>query len=233
MLLGRVTQYRLDSVSPWRSEDIVFQDLDDSLQELLARTLPESLEQQVEINFAAPDDQLQPSSGASLMINLFLYGVRENLELRTQEWTYQSLNRGENGQHVKPYTSRTVPPVRVDCSYLITAWSSQSASQIRDEHHLLGAVMKALLRYHTLPAEFLVGDFQNQALPLPTATLQTSQVQSFSDFWQALGGKPKAALNYTVTISVPVDEPQDLAAAVERRDLTFKHYRSGHSQSSE
>lgn len=208
----------------------MFKDLDDSLQTFLLGTLPSNLAEQVEISFAAPDEQFQPSSSASLTINLFLYDIRENLQLRTQEWNYQRLTSAENGSNTRTYVSKTAPPVRVDCSYLITAWSSQTNSTVRDEHHLLGAVMKALLRHRTLPAEFLVGDLQDQALSLPTTTLQTSQLQSFSEFWQALGGKPKAALHYTVTISVPVGDPEELAPTVERRDFTVEQYRPGYPQ---
>ena len=84
--------------------------------------------------------------------------------------------------------------------------------------------MQTLLKYRTLPDSVLVGTMASQDLPLPTATLQASQLQSFSEFWQALGGKPKAALNYTVTISVPVNEPETSAPLVERREFEVKPY---------
>ena len=67
---------------------------------------------------------------------------------------------------------------------------------------LLGEVMSVLLRYPELPQEILQGNLRNQELPLPTAALQPGHLQSLGEFWQALGGKPKAALNYTVTIAV-------------------------------
>jgi hypothetical protein len=48
----------------------------------------------------------------------------------------------------------------------------------------------------------LQGTLAGQAPPLPAAVLQPGRLQSMGEFWQALGGKPKAALNYTVTIGV-------------------------------
>ena len=202
----------------------MFQDLDDSLQALLTTNLPTSLAGQVEISFAAPDDQFQPSSTVSLTINLFLYDIRENLDLRSQEWIYQRQTSSEANEAERPQATKIAPPVRVDCSYLITTWSSQANAKIRDEHYLLGTVMQTLLKYRTLPDSVLVGTMASQDLPLPTATLQASQLQSFSEFWQALGGKPKAALNYTVTISVPVNEPETSAPLVERREFEVKPY---------
>lgn len=37
---------------------------------------------------------------------------------------------------------------------------------------------------------------------MPTSSLQASNLQSLGEFWQAMGNKPRAALAYTVTISV-------------------------------
>ena len=73
---------------------------------------------------------------------------------------------------------------------------------------LLSAVMRALLRFPKLPRELLQGSLARQDLPLPVSALQPGRLQSLGEFWQALGGKPKAALNYTVTLSVDVSEPE-------------------------
>jgi len=169
-------------------------DLDKSLQELLKRELPKTLVDQITISFAAPDDQFPPQSVTLPAIDLFLYDVRENRDLRSNEWIVQR----NNGRAIqKP------PPVRVDCSYLVTAWASESSTTpAYDEHHLLGEVMKVMLRHSTIPAEMLQGNLKGQEPPLPAAALQPGQLQSMGEFWQALGGKPKAALNYTVTIGV-------------------------------
>ena len=54
--------------------------LDDTLRNLLARDLP-SLEGK--IYFDVPDRDFKPSIPA---VDLFLYDVRENLDLRSTEW---------------------------------------------------------------------------------------------------------------------------------------------------
>lgn len=73
---------------------------------------------------------------------------------------------------------------------------------------LLSAVMRVLLRFPKLPRELLIGSLARQDWPLPVSTLQPGRLQSLGEFWQALGGKPKAALNYTVTLPVDVSEPE-------------------------
>jgi Pvc16 N-terminal domain len=176
--------------------------LDETLKALLRRGLPTAWGQQVQISFATPDDQFPPQSLSSGLpaIDLFLYDVRENLDLRTNE-VY--VERRANGTAVQ-----TRAPVRVDFSYLITAWPSTSVPDpAEDEHHLLGEVMRVLLRYRTIPQEILQGELASQHLPLPVSSLQPGRLQSLGEFWQALGGKPKAALNYLVTLAVEVAEP--------------------------
>jgi hypothetical protein len=42
------------------------------------------------------------------------------------------------------------------------------------------------------------------------SSLQPGRLQSLGEFWQALGGKPKAALNYQITLSVEVDDTAEV-----------------------
>lgn len=190
-------------------------DLDRTLETLLRQELPTALVDQVTISFATPDDQFPPSSVPLPAIDLFLYDVRENLELRSTEWL---LERDAEG------ASRKVPaPVRVDCSYLITAWSAESStSRAQDEHRLLSEVLLVFARHSTLPAGVLQGQLAGQDPPLPSSTLQPGRLQSMAEFWQALGGKPKAALNYTVTMAVEPREPVEAGPPVLEKILRLR-----------
>jgi hypothetical protein len=173
----------------------VINDLDDTLAELLRRTLPSTLVHQVSISFAPPDSTFPPSSVTLPAIDLFLYEIRENRDLRSTE---RALERGADGT-----LAMRPPPVRVDCSYLITAWpSAGTPNAIQDEHHLISEVMAALLRYPVLPPQLLQGALAAEPLPPPVTALQAGSLQSMGEFWQALGGKPKVALHYTATIAV-------------------------------
>ena len=174
-------------------------DLDKTLEALLKSELPADLVEQVKISFATPDAEFPPSSVVLPAIDLFLYDIRENWELRSNDWTRERTN-GVVISHG--------PPVRVDCSYLVTAWANKSAPDpTQDEHRLLGEVINVLVRHRTIPTEVLQGKLQGQEPPVRTKVLQTTNLQGLGEFWQALGGKPKAALHYSITISIPVGEP--------------------------
>lgn len=174
--------------------------------------MPQELQDQVEVSFAPPDDQFQTSLGTNLTINFFLYDIAENLELRTQEWRYEQ----QSGNPLSKI--RMPPPTRVDCSYLITVWSSSAESRVSDEHQMLGLLMQGLCRHSYLPKDDLVGSLvpPENTQPrsdatnfshIPTRTLQAGRLQSVAEFWQAMGGKPKASINYTVTLSIVTQEP--------------------------
>jgi hypothetical protein len=186
-------------------------DLDLTLEELLHRELPPSVAKQISISFNTPDNTFISSGIPLPAINVFLYDIRENQELRNNQW---SIDRQINATASKKHS-----PVRIDCSYLITAWPGNVPQPQLDEHRLLGEVIKVLLRHPTIPAEVLHGQLKGQELPLRTTALRPGQMQSIAEFWQAIGGKPKAALNYTVTISVTADETVTTVPLVQNKQI--------------
>jgi Pvc16 N-terminal domain len=188
----------------------MFQDLDATLAELVRTEL--SLKN-ITISFASPDDQFPPSGVTLPAVVLFLYDVRENTELRTNQW--------ETDKRPNGVTIRKRPPVRVDCSYLITAWPSQTApNPAQDEHTLLGEVLKVLLRHRRIPERFLRGELIGQEPPVPARITAESQLQSVGEFWQAMGGRPKATLQYRITVSVDVFESTEVGPEVTAKVLT-------------
>lgn len=189
----------------------MLQDLDATLAALLQAELPV---QNVAISFHAPDDQFPPSGVSLPAIAFFLYDVREDHDLRSVEW--------EIDQQPDGTFTRTRSPVRVTCSYLITAWPSASAPvPSADEHRLLGEVMKVLLRHRAIPANYLAGELAGQEPPLPARIIAEAHLQSLGELWQAMGGKPKAVLHYAVTISVTVFDPVSAGPAVIDRVFTI------------
>ena len=142
----------------------MFHDLDATLAQLLLRELVATYPdiKTDNISFAAPDDEFRRGGYKSPTLNLFLYDVRENWELRSSEWTYER----RNGR-----VTRQGPPIRVDCAYLITAWSAESGPQaVAAEHRLLGNVARALLKHRQLPDGVIQGGQQPGQAPTSCRT---------------------------------------------------------------
>ncbi|MGZ4538530.1 MAG: DUF4255 domain-containing protein [Blastococcus sp.] len=163
-------------------------DLDRTLRVVIGGQVPDLPADH--LHFEPPDADFTPVVPA---VDLFLYDVRENRELRTNEW---QLDRPGNGSVV---THRA--PRRVDCSYLITAWAGDPLS----EHLLLGRVLRALLRSPVIPGDEAQGELAGQQLP--TSILQPTLLQGIGEFWQAMGNKPRAAVHLTVTVAVDTAAP--------------------------
>ena len=162
-------------------------DVDDTLKELLATKTPLD-PGAIEITFERPDKQW--SAGVSKpTVNLFLYDVRENHELRDQQ-RFVTRN-GDAG-------AETPPPVRVDLTYVITAWTSE----VSDEHQLLGRILTTLLRFPLLPADVLKGSMQNQAFPLRAWIAQPERMPNPWEFWGHVDHGMKASLCFVLTTSL-------------------------------
>ena len=77
--------------------------------------------------------------------------------------------------------------------------------------------MRVLLRHRVIPEAVLQGKLAETDPPVPGPSLHPGRLQSPSEMWQALGGTPKAALHYTVTLSVPAADDMQLDHCERRR----------------
>ena len=162
------------------------------------------------IEFARPDKDYKPNPQGSVC--LFLYDIRENRELRSNEPVRVVNNNGQ------PAVER--PPTRVVCSYLVTAWPAEKvgvdlkAKLNLDEEtavdlnlleqQLLSEVLQVFSRYPMIPESSLQGRLADplQPFPLPMITAQAEGLTNISEFWTAIGSNLKPSLNVKATIAV-------------------------------
>lgn len=174
------------------------------------------------IQFDRPaDDKYTPLEPRAL--NLFLYDVRENLELRTAE---PVVRRDGGGVTV----SR--PPMRLACSYLITAWlpqtkGSPSGDDFLREQQLLGEALQVLAHYPVVPAPLLQGGLASpgalseQELPPPLTISPADTLKNPAEFWTAVGGKLRPSFTVTLTIAMPT-LPRETAQVVTARQIRIR-----------
>src|SRR3712207_1200883 len=119
----------------------MIEDLDETIRQLLIQEggLDPA---EVEVSFDVPDCEWSASI-VRPTLNFYLYDVRENLQLRTTGWDTVQNSNGT-------FTKRKHPR-RIDCSYLLTAWTSE----IEDEHRLLSSSLLTLFRFPSLPERVL------------------------------------------------------------------------------
>jgi Pvc16 N-terminal domain/Carboxypeptidase regulatory-like domain len=164
-------------------------DLDETLRSLLKRELERHGFDGVEIAFDAP---ARDWSGqlSSPTVNLFLYDLRESQEGRPNEWVN---DRPANGR------AREVrPPMLMECSYAVTAWTQA----VEDEHRLLSQVLAVLFAFPTLPDDAMPARLQGLADRYPiSGRIAQPKADGKADFWNAVGGQYKASLDYVTTLA--------------------------------
>src|SRR6476660_9700573 len=100
----------------------MIRDLSSTLRAILTQpNVPAELAN-TQIIFDQPSDSFQPNQTS---IDLFLYDIRENMMLRDNEPVIQRVA----GQAIT-----RKPPLRADCSYLVTAWAVGGADLPLQEH---------------------------------------------------------------------------------------------------
>jgi hypothetical protein len=170
----------------------VINDLDDTIKQLLIKN--GKLDHgEVDIRFETPAREWSASLSKPT-INLYLYDIRENHELRGTEWI---IEKNGNNTATKRKNAR-----RINLSYLVTVWTNN----IEDQHALLWTVLSTLIRYPTIPKELLLGQLAKQEYPIITNTAQPDGLfNNPADFWSALDNEIKPSFNYIVILPMDPD----------------------------
>jgi hypothetical protein len=188
----------------------MFHDLDETLKRLLNRSTASFAPlDAADVSFLMPREDYAPGQST---VNLYLYETHENRELRDPA----PVVRRDGDRFLK---SR--PPLRVDCTYLVTAWSNAvDDAQVATEHQLLAQALRWLSRFPTLPADLplgnplLAGSLQNPAFPHPVMTARMDDGKSLGEFWSALGSPPRPAFNLVVTLAMDLEAEAELGPRV-------------------
>lgn len=144
------------------------------------------------IRFERPTD---PYALDQDTVNVFLFEVRENLDLRANN----SVTRRAGGQSIV-----TPPALRVNCLYLVTAWPVSGSNLPLQEHELLAQAMQLVAGAPSIPQAFLTPQLQLQEPALPMALVQPDSVRNPAEFWAAIGNRLKPSLMLSVTVALTV-----------------------------
>jgi hypothetical protein len=153
-------------------------------------------------------------------LNVYLIDLQDNRRLRTND----RVRTRSNG-----FIIETPEPVRMDCHYLISAWSPVKPDPVADqpstmdEHALLYEVVEALSSPEGLnPTRvYPAGSAPLMAWPetyrdhdLATTALPVEGFRQFAEFWQTMGqAQPwKPAVHMVVTLPVP--QPVTIAGGI-------------------
>ena len=182
-------------------------DIDNALRELLLKEIP-MRRGEVDITFDQPKREWSARLNKP-SLNLYLYDIRENTELRGSE---QVLREEIDVNRVRLRHT----PTRLDLCYLITGW----AKEVQDEHRLLSSALMTFLRHPQLPDELLPTELRTPALPIHIKIAQGKATHEITDLWNALDNELRPGLRLTITLALE-PMPADVVAPVRTTQLDF------------
>ena len=207
--------------------------LDNILRDLLLQNVGR-LSSEDQVRFQPPDDVwrtyvagLTVDGQPADALNVYLADLRENRELRSNARSSEA----RNGQ-----VERTPAPARVDCHYLISAWSpapvSPAVEPTLDEHGLLYEALAALVNAAPINASriYSAGSAALDAVPviiryadLPTAILPVEGFGKLAEYWGATGEgyRWKPVLYIVVTLPVAL-YPEPAVPMVTTRVIEYR-----------
>jgi len=186
--------------------------LDHLLRQLFRSRLPAVLTTDDQVRFQPPDNDWRTYVGtlSGIALNIYLVTLAENTELRSNG----RVREVAGGQVLE-----TRAPRRIDCQYLITAWSPVSASSpfepTLDEHALLYQVTSVLMNAEPLvPSRIYAPDPLPAGFPVEIADAELPSLilaaDAFSktaeaEFWGSVEWRWKPGIYVTITLPVPFD----------------------------
>ena len=163
-------------------------DLDEAIRLLLERELARHGFEGVQIAFEAPSrDWSARLTGPA--VDLFLYDLRE--AAARAELT--PLEERAGGR-----ATVTAPPLHLELSYAVTAWTKA----VEDEHRLLSQVLGILHSYRRLPPELLRGALAAKPRLREAETSVGRPREGKADFWTSVGGQYKASIDFAVVVTI-------------------------------
>jgi hypothetical protein len=172
----------------------VIDEVDDVLRTLLTRDAFSGTD--VEVVFDAPTREWS-SKRRNPTVDLYLYDIREDMRRR-------EVGRAEYRPGGREVERRIEPPRWFKLCYILTAWTNRP----EDEHRLLSAAMRCLVRFESLPTDLVNGSIGELGLPVPiTCGIPPPEERALSDVWSALGGDLKPSLDVVVVAPIDLGRP--------------------------
>jgi hypothetical protein len=214
----------------------MMQHLDNLLRHLFLDQIAE-LASENQVGFQPPDEEWRGhvANLASNALNIYLVDLRENRQLRSNG----RVRAVQNG-----IVSETPAPRRVDCHYLITAWSpaepGPAVEPTLDEHALLAQVIGVLMQSESLiPREVYAPNRLPDTFPpeiadteIPTAVLPVEGFPKLAEFWGTMGANHRWKPAVYMVVTIPVILRTEIAGPMVTTRIT-EYRQTGKAETAE
>ena len=143
------------------------------------------LDPEVPVTILAPDE-----AGGERRVNLFLYKVMENPELKNLDWQA----RADNTSQLVP------PPLSLNLYYLMTAYAPNDGETGNStDHEVLGDAMRVFYENSIVPSEYLTPGLEDAREQIKI--MQTNfNMEELSQVWNTSGEPFRLSVMYEVSV---------------------------------
>ncbi|MEC3978754.1 DUF4255 domain-containing protein [Amycolatopsis sp. H20-H5] len=182
----------------------MFHHLDSALRSLLISSMPAG----TEISFDTPSPAWARHERTAPALNLFLHQIRDDAKVRLGSWIERRDGAGR-------LVAREQAPREYRSCYLLTAW----ATDIDQEHSLLGSALAILAAHETIQAPYLPEALASTGFPVTVAVANPALPCAGTDLWSALDIPPRAGVDLVITVAVVPSVITDLTPPARRIEL--------------
>jgi hypothetical protein len=182
-----------------------------------------------QVGFQPPDDDWRShvnGLGVRTALNVYMLDLRENRKLRSNE----RIRTFQNGT-----VNEEAAPARMDCHYLITAWSpaNTEALKVAAEHPLLAETMAVVMHNQPLvPRQIFAPNPLPTGFPafaadadLPCQVLPPEGFPKLAEFWGTMGASHRWKPAIYIVVTVPVVYEVMIAGPMVTTSITEQHLR--------
>ena len=168
--------------------------LNESLRDILMSTEDGGWEPgSVDISFEAPTSEWSAQLSRPT-VNLYLYDIREDMKRRSIDFEQRRISSSK--------IERVRSPMRINLSYMVTAWTKEA----NDQYKLLWKILELLFRANPISPEKMKGALRKQGEPLRLRLIQAQDVFAhLSDFWNGLGNRLRPTLSLQATVNLDLN----------------------------
>ncbi len=170
---------------------------------------------EIDVSFEQPNGEWSSQINRPT-INCWCFDLRENTKLRNMDirQNLQGMDKSrlkagdKNGRSAR----LSLPPMRLDLSYLVTTW----ARKIEDEHRLLWRALAVFARAPILQPDACYGTMRDQPYEIPIKVAQMGEtLNSFTDLWSVLDNQMRLGFTLNLTLALDLERGLDIPFALE------------------
>lgn len=180
------------------SEGVVIEKVSEIMVSLLERELERPPSGKYSVTLKSPVEEMEDNDARG--VNLFLYHILENAELRNQPLIREGNNRLRN------------PPLFLNLHYLVTPYAKTQ----KEVHRIMTETMRVFHDYSN--QDLSVGDRPPHQLRI---VLEPLSIEDIFKIWRALGRPYRLSVSYFVQVVRIESKKEKEVELVKERDIRF------------